>query len=256
MTNKNEKLENKFLENKSLEYKLNTGDLIFFYTEKSTSNKLIEYFSDTDTDGMFLSGMIIRDPWFTQQELSGLYLLYGFYDNSCILYEDNPEDCYHEKKIDEYLLIKRNDKYQIKLSPLSEIFDEYNIIISNNIFDKNNKVKLYYRKFKTIRDKEYNYKLSRIYIYLDNLPFQINFDSWIVEKMKNMNCTKKNVDKHVTSIWSSVLIAYILLELDYLDKNIKWYEFNPAKLKTLDITKINKNIKLEKIIELEIINYI
>ena len=30
MTNKNEKLENKFLENKSLEYKLNTGDLIFF----------------------------------------------------------------------------------------------------------------------------------------------------------------------------------------------------------------------------------
>jgi hypothetical protein len=113
MTNKYE-----ILENKCLEYKLNTGDLIFFYTERSTSNKLIEYFTDNETDGLFLTGMIIRDPWFTQQELSGLYLLYGFYDNS--------EDCFHEKKIDEYLLIKRSDKYQVKLSPLSEIFDEDN----------------------------------------------------------------------------------------------------------------------------------
>ena len=241
MTNKYEILENKYLE-----YKLNTGDLIFFYTERSTSNKLIEYFTDTETDGMILSGMIIRDPWFTQQELSGLYLLYGIYDNS--------EDCYHEKKIDEYLLIKRSNKYQIKLSPLSEIFDEYNIIISNNIFDKDNKVKVYYRKLETISNEDFNHKLSYIYIYLDNLPFQINFDSWIVEKMKNMNCTKKNVEKHVTSIWSSVLIAYILLELGYLEKNIKWYEFNPVKLKNLNIIKINKNIKLEKIMKLNIIN--
>ena len=179
---------------------LDTGDILLFHNDSSFTCKIIEFFTDSKVAH---TGLVIRDPWFTENELTGLYLLQSTCDNT-IDAEDG--------KI----------KFGVKLTELDSVLSEYTYT--------------YVRKLNVIRDEDFKSKLSSIYMKIHDLPYDMDFRHWLVAGLNHIRCTKSMVKKHIDTFWCSALVGYIYVELGYLPKNTDWSNLSPSDIEIIETT--------------------
>jgi len=174
---------------------LETGDLLLF--TKSSSNgfffsimdSLISYFTESE---FIHIGMILKDPYFINSELNGLYLWESSWQN-----EYDPQDQKH--------------KFGVRLTKMETILDVYkdsNIIV-RRLSD---------------HEKYFNQNiLSEIHQVVYEKPYDIYPIDWIEAIFK------KDIEPQKTSrFWCSALVGYIYTKCGILNSNTDWSILRPS----------------------------
>ena len=192
---------------------LDTGDILFFHSNSSYISKTIEWFTSSNVAH---TGIVIKDPWFNNNNLNGLYLL----ESTC----DNVEDV-EDKKI----------KWGVKLCKLDDVIAEYD--------------KIYVRKLNTVRNKIFKDTIENIYNDVKNIPYDLDINNWYIAALNHLGISESKVKKHKNKMWCSALVGFIYLNLGYIDKNIDYSNLAPSDIEIIDT--IPNNL-LEKVTELNI----
>ena len=166
---------------------LNTGDIILFHGSYIIS-KIIEFLAGTEYSHC---GIIIKDPWFTPEKLTGLYVL-----------ESGSEDIHDPEN--------NSVKYDVQLTKLEYILKNYD-------------GSLYIRKIDCIRNNFFYNQITLIHSNIHNLPYDFDPIDWI---KAFFNIDIGNVEKKNT-FWCSALLSYFFVELGFLDKNLPWTIISP-----------------------------
>ena len=182
---------------------LDSGDILFFHSNKSIISNLIEFFTFSKVAH---TGIVIKDPWFQNNHLQGLYLLESTCDN-LIDVEDN--------KI----------KWGVKLCKLDQVIAEYDLV--------------YVRKLKIIRNKQFKDKMNNIYEQVKDIPYDLNIKNWYIAALNHLNISNEKVKKHKNSMWCSALVGFIYINLGYIDKETDYSNLSPNDLEKINTIPID-----------------
>jgi hypothetical protein len=188
---------------------LDTGDIILYQTSFWYS-RLIEYF--TNSHYSHISIILKKPTWLAEDLTEDYYLL----ESGGETFPD---------------AITRKKVFGVQVVSLRKVYDEYK--------DKNYG-HLYYRKLTT--DKSMNdiqNKIREVYTVLQGKPYDIDPVDWLTA-LKDL---KKPLDKisgyeKTDTFWCSALVAYVYIELGFLDSNIPWTIICPS-----DFCYINSRLR-------------
>jgi hypothetical protein len=170
---------------------LETGDVILFSTNKWYSD-VIEY-----ANGSIFShcGIILRDPFYIDPNLSGLYML----ESGAESIPDVVDNKFH---------------FGVQIVPLDKIIKEYS---------ENKEGEIYIRKLKCKRDKKFEETLCEIYNTIKNKPYNYNPMDWI-EALLGFSFFDKQI---TTRFWCSALVAFVFVKLGLIQPTIEWSLVTP-----------------------------
>ena len=169
---------------------LDSGDMLFFHSNNSTISNLIEWVTSSKVAH---TGIVIKDPWFEDNHLQGLYLL----ESTC------------DKKV----------KWGVKLCKLDDVIAEYNLI--------------YVRKLKAPKNNLFKDKMNEIYDQVKNIPYDLDIGNWYIAALNHLHLSKDKVKKHQNSMWCSALVGFVYVKLGYIDKETDYSNLAPNDLETI-----------------------
>ena len=169
---------------------LETGDIILFSGNYFLSH-IIEYFTNSNYSHV---GVILKNPNLGDAKFKGIYLLESGFENT-----PDPENNRIKKGVQ---IINFEEKF------------------------KNYKGRIYVRKLHCNRNNKFYEKIIQIHSAVHNIPYDLNPIDWIkgYYKIDIGNTQKEN------KYWCSALVAYVYVELGFLDKNIPWTLLSPQNL--------------------------
>ena len=170
-----------------------TGDILL-YNGTTWLGKVIEYFTGSNYSHV---AIILRDPIYIDPKLKGLYVLESG--------EENIPDSLTGKKI-----------LGVQITPLANTLD---------YFKNSWTASLYHRQLDCNRDNKFEEKLKELVNKTEGEPYDLCIFDWFRAKFDieigNVQITKR--------FWCSALIAYLYVELGFLDKDLPWSMIEPRQ---------------------------
>lgn len=207
---------------------LNTGDLLLFHS-KSFIGKIIQCFTKSKYCHI---GMVLKDPFFIDKDLSGTYLWQSGRDNS-------PDAELKE------------EFYGVQITPIEDIFKEYSL---NEIF---------VRKLSLDKILDVNL-LADIHHQVHHQKYDLNIFDWLkagiyqIEETENdkrpldTKITDKSQIKKHNSYWCSALVGYIYIKMGWLDCQTEWSFLSPQDWSSNEKVKLPlKDCELENDINIK-----
>lgn len=192
-----------------------TGDILLYNTNYWYS-RLIEWGSGSRYSHI---SMILRDPFFINKQLKGLYVL----ESS----KESIPDSVTGKMI-----------YGVQIIPLEHILREYrNSYVGN----------LYYRKLSCQKDNEFYEKIKDCFIKAEGKKYDLNPIDWFKAGIG----TGEGDTQKTSTFFCSALIGFIYSRLGFLDKDIPWTTLSPRRFSYYEnerLTYYNCNLDPEKYI--------
>ena len=185
---------------------LETGDIVLFHGNYFLS-QIVEYFTHSLYSHV---GVVLKNPNLGDATFTGIYLLESER-------EDTPDPENHR--------IKKG----VQIINLEEKI-------------KNYKGRVYVRKLHCTRDNDFYQKIIKIHSAVHNIPYDLNPIDWIKAglQLNTGNTQKKN------TYWCSALVAYVYVQLGFLNKDIPWTILSPQDLSSSSNKLFFHNCVLDK----------
>ena len=167
---------------------LQTGDLLLFHS-KNCISKMIQCCTCSQFNHV---GIILRDPFFINKKLKGLYLLHS----SVKYYID---------------ALELQKKSGVQITHIDEILA------------KNKNSIIYVRKMFFNLPVDLN-KLNKIYNDIKDKPYNTNFIDWILADFNILRKPKGDTEKH---FWCSALVGYVYNKMGLLEDPDVWTLLTP-----------------------------
>lgn len=192
-----------------------TGDILL-YNGQSVISRVIEYATHSSYSHV---SIILRDPTYIDPTLKGLYILESGMENI-------PDSLTGKKVIG------------VQITPLEHAINYYKDAWVGG---------LYYRKVKCERSEEFKNKIKTIVKKTEGVKYDLYLLDWIRAAFDlhigNVQITKR--------FWCSALVAYIFVELGFLDKDLGWSLIAPTRFSFNEnerLSYINCVVEKEKLI--------
>ena len=170
-----------------------TGDILL-YNSNYWYSRLIEWGSGSKFSHI---SIILRDPTFINEKLTGLYILESSY-------EDIPDSNTGEKV------------WGVQIIPLEHVLDEYKKSFVGN---------LYYRRLETEKSEDFYNKLKDCIKHTEGNKYDLNPLDWFkAEFQLDVGDTRKE-----NTFWCSALVGYVYCHMGFIDKDISWSILPPRK---------------------------
>tara|TARA_Y100000389_G_scaffold95344_1_gene92031 strand:+ start:13326 stop:13970 length:645 start_codon:yes stop_codon:yes gene_type:complete len=170
-----------------------TGDILL-YNSNYWYSRLIEWGSGSKFSHI---SIILRDPTFINEKLTGLYILESSY-------EDIPDSNTGEKV------------WGVQIIPLEHVLDEYKKSFVGN---------LYYRRLETEKSEDFYVKLKDCIKHTEGNKYDLNPLDWFkAEFQLDIGDTRKE-----NTFWCSALVGYVYCHMGFIDKDISWSILPPRK---------------------------
>ena len=170
-----------------------TGDILL-YNSNYWYSRLIEWGSGSKFSHI---SIILRDPTFINEKLTGLYILESSY-------EDIPDSNTGEKV------------WGVQIIPLEHVLDEYKKSFVGN---------LYYRRLETEKSEDFYNKLKDCIKHTEGNKYDLNPLDWFkAEFQLDIGDTRKE-----NTFWCSALVGYVYCHMGFIDKDISWSILPPRK---------------------------
>jgi hypothetical protein len=170
-----------------------TGDILL-YNSNYWYSRLIEWGSGSKFSHI---SIILRDPTFINEKLTGLYILESSY-------EDIPDSNTGEKV------------WGVQIIPLQHVLDEYKKSFVGN---------LYYRRLETEKNEDFYVKLKDCIKHTEGNKYDLNPLDWFkAEFQLDIGDTRKE-----NTFWCSALVGYVYCHMGFIDKDISWSILPPRK---------------------------
>jgi len=170
-----------------------TGDILL-YNSNYWYSRLIEWGSGSKFSHI---SIILRDPTFINEKLTGLYILESSY-------EDIPDSNTGEKV------------WGVQIIPLQHVLDEYKKSFVGN---------LYYRRLETEKSEDFYVKLKDCIKHTEGNKYDLNPLDWFkAEFQLDVGDTRKE-----NTFWCSALVGYVYCHMGFIDKDISWSILPPRK---------------------------
>lgn len=188
----------------------NTGDLLLYH-DTNCGALLIEYFTKNIYSHI---SMILKNPTYINKNLMGLYIL--------------------ESGIEKLTDTDGIKKIGVQLYPLENVINEYKQAKYN---------KLYYRKLECDRGIEFHGTIKKSYELIKDDNYDLILTDWLKAEFNiNVGNTQKT-----DTFWCSALIAYLYVQMGFLNKDVPWTIIAPNQFCSSDKNKLNfKNCTLQK----------
>ena len=181
---------------------LKTGDIIMCHSsiQDSITDKIIE---DATYSPWEHCGIVIRDPWWTKQEMKGLYILQsGWGPNG---YPD----------------ILNNNVSGVTLNKLSDFLC--------------NRIKIYVISLsKTTWNENEKNRFSKAFTNVHGKPYDNNICHWLIVGISSILkcecCSRKVIKREDQQLWCSALVAYMYTQMGWLNKTDDWTCETPADI--------------------------
>ena len=187
-----------------------TGDLLL-YNSKTIFGRIVEYVTYSKFSHV---AIIVRDPIYIDPSLKGVFIVES-----------------GEEKIPD--VISKEKVCGVQLIPLEYVLDTYeNGYIGN----------LYYRKLNCDRNKLFHQKVDELIKKTDGFPYDLCISDWFCAKFN----IKIGKSQYTDRFWCSALVAYIYVELSFLDKELPWSMIAPRQFSYYENLKLSfKNCTLD-----------
>ena len=170
-----------------------TGDILL-YNSNYWYSRLIEWGSGSKFSHI---SIILRDPTFINEKLTGLYILESSY-------EDIPDSNTGEKV------------WGVQIIPLDHVLEEYKKSYVGN---------LYYRRLETEKTEDFYVKLKDCIKHTEGDKYDLNPLDWFKAEFQiNIGDTRKE-----NTFWCSALVGYVYCHMGFIDKDISWSILPPRK---------------------------
>jgi len=187
-----------------------TGDILL-YNSKTIFGRIIEYVTYSKFSHV---AIIVRDPIYIDPSLKGLFIVESG--------EENIHDVISKEKV-----------CGVQLIPLEYVLDTYEKGYIGN---------LYYRKLNCDRNKLFHQKVDELIKKKDNFPYDLCISDWFCAKFN----IKIGKSQYTDRFWCSALVAYIYVELSFLDKELPWSMIAPRQFSYYENLKLSfKNCTLD-----------
>ena len=194
-----------------------TGDILL-YNSNYWYSRLIEWGSGSKFSHI---SIILRDPTFINETLTGLYILESSY-------EDIPDSNTGEKV------------WGVQIIPLEHVLDEYKKSFVGN---------LYYRRLETEKSEDFYNKLKDCIKHTEGDKYDLNPLDWFKAEFQiNIGDTRKE-----NTFWCSALVGYVYCHMGFIDKDISWSILPPRKFSHYEndrLTYSNCSLHPERLINL------
>ena len=141
---------------------LETGDILLFHNTKPWYNVLIEKVTRSP---LCHSGLIIKDPWFTEKPLKGLYVLQSTFNGI-------PDS--EDGKI----------KLGVQITALSDCVKDYEWIKVRSLYGVDRE------------SKEFKDKFAEIHNNVHDVPYDFNLKNWLIAEFHHLGISKAVVKIH------------------------------------------------------------
>ncbi len=194
-----------------------TGDILL-YNSNYWYSRLIEWGSGSKFSHI---SIILRDPTFINEKLTGLYILESSY-------EDIPDSNTGEKV------------WGVQIIPLDHVIEEYKKSYVGN---------LYYRRLETKKTEDFYVKLKDCIKHTEGDKYDLNPLDWFKAEFQiNIGDTRKE-----NTFWCSALVGYVYCHMGFIDKDISWSILPPRKFSHYEndrLTYSNCSLHPERLINL------
>lgn len=194
-----------------------TGDILL-YNSNYWYSRLIEWGSGSKFSHI---SIILRDPTFINEKLTGLYILESSY-------EDIPDSNTGEKV------------WGVQIIPLDHVLEEYKKSYVGN---------LYYRRLETEKSEDFYVKLKDCIKHTEGDKYDLNPLDWFKAEFQiNIGDTRKE-----NTFWCSALVGYVYCHMGFIDKDISWSILPPRKFSHYEndrLTYSNCSLHPERLINL------
>ena len=194
-----------------------TGDILL-YNSNYWYSRLIEWGSGSKFSHI---SIILRDPTFINEKLTGLYILESSY-------EDIPDSNTGEKV------------WGVQIIPIEHVLKEYQSSYVGN---------LYYRKLHANKSEDFYNKLKECVKHTEGDKYDLNPLDWFKAEFQiDMGNTRKE-----NTFWCSALVGYVYCHMGFIDKDISWSILPPRKFSHYEndrLTYYNCVLSPEKLIKL------
>ena len=194
-----------------------TGDILL-YNSNYWYSRLIEWGSGSKFSHI---SIILRDPTFINEKLTGLYILESSY-------EDIPDSNTGEKV------------WGVQIIPLDHVLEEYKKSYVGN---------LYYRRLETKKTEDFYVKLKDCIKHTEGDKYDLNPLDWFKAEFQiNIGDTRKE-----NTFWCSALVGYVYCHMGFIDKDISWSILPPRKFSHYEndrLTYSNCSLHPERLINL------
>lgn len=194
-----------------------TGDILL-YNSNYWYSRLIEWGSGSKFSHI---SIILRDPTFINEKLTGLYILESSY-------EDIPDSNTGEKV------------WGVQIIPLDHVLEEYKKSYVGN---------LYYRRLETEKGEDFYTKLKDCIKHTEGDKYDLNPLDWFKAEFQiNIGNTRKE-----NTFWCSALVGYVYCHMGFIDKDISWSILPPRKFSHYEndrLTYSNCSLHPERLINL------
>ena len=194
-----------------------TGDILL-YNSNYWYSRLIEWGSGSKFSHI---SIILRDPTFINEKLTGLYILESSY-------EDIPDSNTGEKV------------WGVQIIPLDHVLEEYKKSYVGN---------LYYRRLETEKTEDFYVKLKDCIKHTEGDKYDLNPLDWFKAEFQiNIGNTRKE-----NTFWCSALVGYVYCHMGFIDKDISWSILPPRKFSHYEndrLTYSNCSLHPERLINL------
>ena len=194
-----------------------TGDILL-YNSNYWYSRLIEWGSGSKFSHI---SIILRDPTFINEKLTGLYILESSY-------EDIPDSNTGEKV------------WGVQIIPLDHVLEEYKKSYVGN---------LYYRRLETEKSEDFYVKLKDCIKHTEGDKYDLNPLDWFKAEFQiNIGNTRKE-----NTFWCSALVGYVYCHMGFIDKDISWSILPPRKFSHYEndrLTYSNCSLHPERLINL------
>ena len=194
-----------------------TGDILL-YNSNYWYSRLIEWGSGSKFSHI---SIILRDPTFINEKLTGLYILESSY-------EDIPDSNTGEKV------------WGVQIIPLDHVLEEYKKSYVGN---------LYYRRLETEKGEDFYTKLKDCIKPTEGDKYDLNPLDWFKAEFQiNIGNTRKE-----NTFWCSALVGYVYCHMGFIDKDISWSILPPRKFSHYEndrLTYSNCSLHPERLINL------
>lgn len=174
---------------------LQTGDILLFTSSDHWYDWVVRKFTFSVYSH---SAMVLRDPTYIDEKLSGLYLIQS--DRSL---KADAEDNKH--------------KFGVQIIPFDDIF--------TSGYDK-----VYVMRLSTNRNETFTQKLSEAHKTVHNAPYDLNLFNWLTCGLYHLGISKTMVKKHTDRFWCSALVGYLYNRLGLVSESIDWSNLAPIDL--------------------------
>jgi len=194
---------------------LQTGDLLLFSSNLGLIDKMLKYCTKSKFTHV---GVILKDPVYINFKLKGYYLFQSGLEPF--------EDAEDNKK-----------KYGVQISDLNDVFNEYKNGTNGQLF---------LRRLNIERNNDFCHKIKEIHDIVHNKPYDLDPFDWIIGKLELEVNDKIPIKGHIRDrFWCSALVAFIYVNLGYLDKNIPWSFIAPNQFSSTDKRELRFLCNLE-----------